>query len=74
MYWKENDGLPLEYKLKYGTAYGHLRLSDIVEDPTILRKLGILDSSLKEKLFNLRVIGESRPTFDDFPNFGLIVP
>jgi hypothetical protein len=45
----ECDGLPLEYKLKYGTAKRALGISDIILDPVIRSLLGIVSPPEERK-------------------------
>ncbi len=47
-----NDGLPLEYKLKYGYARGYLRLSDIMDDAPVFRIPGIFGYSFPEEVLD----------------------
>ncbi len=54
----QSDGLSLEYKLNDGCAIGNLCLSDIVDNPMLLRVCGIAGSGFEEQLFDF--VGGSR--------------
>lgn len=67
----EMDALPLEYKLKYGTARGDLNVSDIVNNPVIPGVCSVLSLSFtKETLYPAG--GDLRAVADDFTNAPLI--
>jgi len=68
----EIDALPIEYKLKYGCARGHLSLSDIVDDSSVLREFGILGGGLQEQIADLTLVSESGSSLNNGGDFLLL--
>jgi len=67
----ESDALALEYQRDYGTAWRHLNLSDLIDDPTGQSPIRIFGLSLKEQSFNCRFV-EACTVFDDGANAILV--